>query len=72
MWLKLRLHLRQKQPGTHHVQPHWVEGHWRDGVWIEGCWRDGDGNTAVNLSEEDGGGYLRTDADGNPINNLNS
>ncbi|TXC78494.1 DUF3892 domain-containing protein [Metabacillus litoralis] len=61
-----------EQPGTHQVQPHWVEGHWRDGVWIEGYWRDGDGNTAVNLSEEDGGGYLRTDADGNPTNNLNS
>ena len=61
-----------EQPGTHHVQPHYVEGHWRDGVWIDGYWRDGDGNTSVNLSEEEGGGYVRTDADGNPSNNLNS
>ncbi|MGQ4668588.1 hypothetical protein AB3Z07_12825 [Metabacillus halosaccharovorans] len=61
-----------EQPGTHHVKPHWVEGHWRDGVWIDGYWRDGDGNTAVNLTEAEGGGYLRSDADGNPNNNLNS
>ncbi|WP_169908319.1 DUF3892 domain-containing protein [Metabacillus halosaccharovorans] len=61
-----------EQPGTHHVKPHWVEGHWRDGVWIDGYWRDGDGNTAVNLTEADGGGYLRSDADGNPNNNLKS
>ncbi|UGB33115.1 hypothetical protein [Metabacillus sp. B2-18] len=61
-----------EQPGTHHVQPHYVEGHWRDGVWIDGYWRDGDGDTSVNLSEEEGGGYIRTDADGNPTNNLNS
>ncbi|ATA61583.1 hypothetical protein GS458_3156 [Geobacillus stearothermophilus] len=61
-----------ESPGTHHVRPHWVEGHWRDGQWIEGYWRDGDGNTDVNLTEEQGGGYERTNPDGNPGNNLTS
>ncbi|QNU28090.1 hypothetical protein IC803_00380 [Geobacillus sp. 46C-IIa] len=60
----------EESPGTHHVRPHWVEGHWRDGQWIEGYWRDGDGNTDVNLTEEQGGGYERTNPDGNPDNNL--
>jgi hypothetical protein len=60
----------EENPGTHHVRPHWVEGHWRDGQWIEGYWRDGDGNTDVNLTEQQGGGYERTNPDGNPGNNL--
>lgn len=59
-----------ENPGTHHVKPHWVEGHWREGQWVEGYWRDGDGDTAVNLTEEQGGGYDRTNPDGNPSNNL--
>ncbi|KDE45958.1 hypothetical protein DI43_18140 [Geobacillus sp. CAMR12739] len=62
----------EESPGTHHVRPHWVEGHWRDGQWIEGYWRDGDGNTEVNLTEEQGGGYERTNPDGNPDNNFTS
>jgi hypothetical protein len=60
-----------ENPGTNHVKPHYVEGHWRDGQWIEGYWRDGDGNTAVNLTEEQGGGYLRTNPDGTTSNNFN-
>ncbi|GGJ80294.1 hypothetical protein GGR02_003444 [Anoxybacillus voinovskiensis] len=60
----------EETTGTHHVRPHWVEGHWSDGQWIEGYWRDGDGNTDVNLTEEQGGGYERTNPDGNPRNNL--
>ncbi|WP_160299097.1 hypothetical protein [Bacillus alveayuensis] len=50
----------EENPGTHHVRPHWVEGHW--------C--DGDGDTDVNLTEQQGGGYERTNPDGNPGNNL--
>jgi hypothetical protein len=45
---------------VHHVEPHWVSGHERAGIYIEGHWRDGDGNTSVNLSSEEGGGYLRS------------
>lgn len=60
----------EESTGTHHVRPHWVEGHWRDGQWIEGYWRDGDGDTDVNLTEQQGGGYERTNPDGNPDNNL--
>jgi hypothetical protein len=59
-------------PETHHVKPHWVEGHWRDGTWIEGYWRDGDGNTSVNLTEKQGGGYYRTNPDGTFSNNFRS
>ncbi|QNU23455.1 hypothetical protein [Geobacillus zalihae] len=61
-----------ESPGTHHVRPHWVDGHWRDGQWIEGYWRDGDGNIDVNLTEEQGGGYERTNPDGNSENNFTS
>ncbi|GMN99856.1 hypothetical protein [Parageobacillus thermoglucosidasius] len=60
----------EENPGTHHVRLHWVEGHWCDGQWIEGYWRDGDGDTDVNLKEQQGGGYERTNPDGNPDNNL--
>ncbi|APH04969.1 hypothetical protein [Bacillus weihaiensis] len=59
-------------PGTHHVEPHYVDGHWRDGVWIDGYWRDGDGDTSINLSEEEGGGYFRADADENSTTHLKS
>ncbi|MCX8046992.1 MAG: hypothetical protein N3A70_08995 [Anoxybacillus gonensis] len=62
--------VEKESPRTHHVRPHWVDGHWREGQWIEGYWRDGDGNTGVNLTEEQGGGYIRTNPDGNPRNNL--
>ncbi|PAB60214.1 hypothetical protein [Anaeromicrobium sediminis] len=54
----------------HHVKPHYVQGHMRNGHYIEGHWRDGDGNTNINLTEENGGGYIRTNPDGNSYNNL--
>lgn len=42
------------------VDPHYVKGHYRaDGTYVEGYWRDGDGNTSVDLSKEEGGGYIR-------------
>ena len=46
---------------THYVEPHWVNGYERaDGTYVEGYWRDGDGSTSVNLTSEEGGGYLRS------------
>ncbi|MDW0116251.1 DUF3892 domain-containing protein [Sporosarcina thermotolerans] len=58
---------------SHFVNPHDVSGYTRgDGTVVEGYYRDGDGNTDINLSKEDGGGYIRTNPDGDPSNNLNS
>jgi hypothetical protein len=46
----------------HFVKPHQVSGYWReDGSYVEPLWRDGDGDTSVNLAEEEGGGYIRSD-----------
>lgn len=51
-------------PNTHGVDPHYVEGYFRsDGTYVEGYWRDGDGNTSVNLSKEDGGGWSQSNPD---------
>ncbi|MGG0936982.1 hypothetical protein ABHN11_12840 [Brevibacillus centrosporus] len=56
---------------VHEVKPHWVNGYERaEGTYVEGYWRDGDGNTSVNLTEEEGGGYLRSNPDGMLENNL--
>lgn len=56
---------------THFVNPHYVDGYLRsDGTFVEGYYRDGDGNTAIDRSAEAGGGYLRSDPDGDPFNNL--
>lgn len=42
------------------VSPHEVDSYTRaDGTVVEGYWRDGDGNTSINLTEEEGGGYFR-------------
>lgn len=46
---------------THYVEPHWVNGYERaDGTYVEGYYRDGNGSTSVNLTLEEGGGYLRS------------
>jgi hypothetical protein len=43
------------------VRPHWVEPYTRsDGTHVSGYFRDGDGNTGINLSLEEGGGYFRS------------
>lgn len=56
---------------THFVKPHYVNGYVReDGTVVEAYFRDGDGNTSINRTEEQGGGYLRSNPDGNPFNNL--
>ncbi|WP_053367795.1 hypothetical protein [Bacillus sp. FJAT-27245] len=60
-------------PGTTHVTPHEVSGYYRaDGTYVDGYYRDGDGNPATSLTEEQGGGYLRTNPDGILGNNLNT
>lgn len=44
---------------VHYVQPHYVNAYDKaDGTHVNGYWRDGDGNTAVNLSANQGGGYM--------------
>lgn len=56
---------------THFVNPHHVNGYFRnDGTYVEGYFRDGDGNSAVDRTVEAGGGYIRSNPDGNPFNNL--
>ncbi|WP_051120129.1 hypothetical protein [Bacillus sp. 1NLA3E] len=60
-----------QNPSIHTVDPNYVDGYYRaDGTYVEGYWRDGDGNTTVDRSVEQGGGYERSNPDGNPTNNL--
>ncbi|WP_213422628.1 hypothetical protein [Bhargavaea massiliensis] len=57
---------------THFVKPHYVNGYVKaDGTVVNGYFRDGDGNSLTNLSVHEGGGYTRSNPDGNPFNNLN-
>ncbi|MCL7748751.1 hypothetical protein [Halalkalibacter alkaliphilus] len=61
----------KKDPDLQFVEPHYVMSYTRnDGTHVEGYWRDGDGNTSVDRSFEDGGGYLRSTPDGDPSTNL--
>lgn len=53
--------------GNHFIEPH--SRTLSDGNVI---WVDGDGDTSINRTVEEGGGYLRSNPDGNPHNNLNS
>lgn len=47
--------------GNHFVEPHYVDSYMRnDGTFVEGYWRDGDGNTGINLTANNGGGYMRS------------
>lgn len=56
---------------THLVDPHYVDSYIRqDGTLVEGYYRDGDGDSNVNTSKSNGGGYIRSNPDGNPFNNL--
>lgn len=58
-------------PGLHHVDAHAVEGYVRsDGAAVDGYWRDGDGNTSIDRTTDTGGGYWRSNPDGDPTNNL--
>ncbi|WP_156816885.1 hypothetical protein [Salsuginibacillus kocurii] len=50
--------------GEHFVEPHHVDGYVReDGVEVDSYWRDGDGDTSVDLTAEEGGGYYRSNPD---------
>lgn len=56
---------------THFVKPHYVDPYIRkDGTLVKGYFRDGDGNTSIPRTVEQGGGYIRSNPDGNPFNNL--
>ncbi len=57
----------------HEVEGYWVEGHWRgdnwiDGYWVDSYWRDGDGDTSVDRSVKEGGGYWRQNPGSNQVN----
>jgi hypothetical protein len=55
----------------HHVNPHYVQEHTRsNGTHVDGYWRDGDGDTRHDLTADVGGGYDRTNPDGDLSNNL--
>ncbi len=44
----------------HFVNPHDVKGYYRhDGTYVEGYYRDGDGDTDINRTAAEGGGYFR-------------
>lgn len=59
-------------PDVHHVDPHYVNGYTTaEDTQVNGYWRDGDGDTSVNVSKEDGGGYMQTNPDGTVLNNFN-
>jgi len=56
-----------ENPGINHVDPHWRT--LSDGREI---YVDGDGNPNTQLTAEEGGGWMRTNPDGDPNNNLSS
>ncbi|HDR7251523.1 hypothetical protein ACS52_14325 [Bacillus cereus] len=57
--------------GDHFVEPHSVSSYDRqDGTHVEGYWRDGDGNTDIDATTENGGGYIQTNPDGILENNF--
>lgn len=56
-----------EDPGVHTVEAHFVEGYYReDGTYVEGYWRDGDGNPNLDSTTS----YVRSNPDGNPLNNI--
>jgi len=56
---------------THFVQPHEVKSYVRsDGTFVKGYYRDGDGNTSIDHTLSQGGGYFSSNPDVNPFNNL--
>lgn len=55
----------------HFVNPHYVKGYIKqDGTYVDGYFRDGDGDTNINRTIEQGGGYMRGNPDGIKENNL--
>lgn len=61
----------QESEAVHFVDPHEVDGYYReDGTFIDRYYRDGDGDTTVNQSKADGGGYYQSNPDGDLTNNL--
>lgn len=56
-----------ENPGTNHVEPHWRTLSDGREVYV-----DGDGNPNTQLTTEEGGGWIRSNPDGDPNNNLSS
>ncbi|MGG3915930.1 hypothetical protein [Rossellomorea vietnamensis] len=57
-------YITEENPNHHGVAPHWVDGYYRaDGTYVEGYWRDGDGDTSVDRTIEQGGGYSQSNPD---------
>lgn len=57
-------YIKEENPNSHGVAPHYVEGYYRaDGTYVEGYWRDGDGDTSVNHTAEQGGGWNQSNPD---------
>ncbi|MBT2756721.1 hypothetical protein J7E71_12220 [Mesobacillus foraminis] len=57
-------YVNEENPNGHFVKAHWVDGYTRaDGTYVEGYWRDGDGDTSVNRSVEQGGGWNQSNPD---------
>lgn len=54
--------VNEVSPGKHFVRPHEVSGHLRGDTYIEAYVRDGDGNTNIDQTVEEGGGYMRGNA----------
>lgn len=52
--------LNNSGDGETFVTPHWVNEYTTgDGNILGGFWRDGDGDTSIDLTEDEGGGYFR-------------
>jgi hypothetical protein len=48
-------------PGDHYVNPNHVDSYVRsDGTVVDGYWRDGDGDTSVDKTSAEGGGYMQS------------
>jgi hypothetical protein len=60
-------------PGTHFVHPHHVDGYEHaDGTHVDDYWRDGDHDTTIDQTVDEGGGYDQTNPDDDISNNFGS
>lgn len=58
-------------PCGHFVHPHEVHDYVRaDGTHVDGYWRDGDGDTTIDRTVDDGGGYIQSNPDHDLFNNF--
>jgi hypothetical protein len=58
-------------PGAHFVNPHHVDEYDRiDGTHVDDYWRDGDHDTTIDRTIDEGGGYEQTNPDDDISNNF--